>query len=97
MSAANRVPDHGVLSTNDVKDSNPTSGLFPPTSDTSKTLSVTTPSCHIPPTNEETLSHLGPSTSGYIQQGNELDRHRVLTYDSELLTPAELRLHNLCT
>ncbi|GFX67658.1 hypothetical protein TNCV_3934001 [Trichonephila clavipes] len=66
--AANRVPAPRVLSTNiyDNKDSHLTSGLFPPTSDTPRTVPGATPPCHIPPTNQKTLSHQGPSTSGHI-------------------------------
>ncbi|GFT18162.1 hypothetical protein TNCV_183251 [Trichonephila clavipes] len=36
--------------------------FFPPTSD-----ALTTPPCRILPTNQESLSHKGPTTSGHIQ------------------------------
>ncbi|GFW76420.1 hypothetical protein TNCV_1581991 [Trichonephila clavipes] len=66
--AANRVPAPRVLSANDSKESHPTSGFLPQTSYTTKTVSVTTPPFPILPTNQETLFHQAPATSGHIQQ-----------------------------
>ncbi|GFX47045.1 hypothetical protein TNCV_316671 [Trichonephila clavipes] len=63
---ANRVPTYRVFSTNGNQDPHPTSGVFPPTSDASETAPMTTPTCHILPTNQETLSHKVSSTSGHI-------------------------------
>ncbi|GFU49498.1 hypothetical protein TNCV_1590471 [Trichonephila clavipes] len=55
--AANRLPTYRVLSTNGNQDSHPTSGFFWSTLDTSETALMATPSCHILPTNQETLSY----------------------------------------
>ncbi|GFW37719.1 hypothetical protein TNCV_4629241 [Trichonephila clavipes] len=62
ITAANRLPNHRVLSTNGNQDFHPTLGIFPPTLDASETAPMTTLPCHILPTNQDTLSHKGPST-----------------------------------
>ncbi|GFW45524.1 hypothetical protein TNCV_3244641 [Trichonephila clavipes] len=64
---ANRVPALRVLSANGNQDFQPFSRDFPPTSDASETVPMTTPSCHILPTNQVTPNHKGPLASGYIQ------------------------------
>ncbi|GFX37605.1 hypothetical protein TNCV_3201281 [Trichonephila clavipes] len=66
-------PIHGrqssrvASSANGNQDAPPSATFFPPTSDASETAPKTTPPCYILPTNQETLSHKGPSTSGQNQ------------------------------
>ncbi|GFS95125.1 hypothetical protein TNCV_2704791 [Trichonephila clavipes] len=70
ISAANRVSAVRVLSTNDNKDSHPTSGLFQPTPHTSETAHIAMPPCHILPTNQKTLLsrpiHIRPHSTNKI-------------------------------
>ncbi|GFV62591.1 hypothetical protein TNCV_2528161 [Trichonephila clavipes] len=54
--------------TNGVHFTRTTSVKFLPTLRAAKTVPVTTPPCHYLRTNQETLTHQGPFTSGYIMQ-----------------------------
>ncbi|GFT74607.1 hypothetical protein TNCV_3776311 [Trichonephila clavipes] len=65
--AANRGPTHQVFSANDNQDYHPTIGVFQSTSNTSETATLTTPPCHILPTNQDSPNHKSPPTSGQIQ------------------------------
>ncbi|GFX51826.1 hypothetical protein TNCV_5015281 [Trichonephila clavipes] len=87
--AANRVPTLRVPSDNGNHDNKPFPRVFPPTSYASETVPITTPPCHILPTNQETPIHKGPSTTGLIQTiryGMEerftFQRRRAISYSS---------------